>query len=268
MDFDAPQLETHEARAFADLYRPLPPDFNEGAVVDRIPLGSGWAVMTSAVDILAFNRVIAVGVEERADDSQLGSILERFREGGIPRFFFQLAPQAKPEDLAARLAARGFERYNNWVKLYRTVDDPPEIETDLRIEQIGRQHADIFAAVLCRAFEWPGELRPMVSSLVGEAGWVHYLAFDGDLPAATAAMYLRDEWCWMDFASTAVEYRGQRAQSALITRRLRDAADLGCRHVVVETAEDRPDKPAISCRNLQRLGFQIAYLRPNWLYTF
>jgi hypothetical protein len=267
-DLDAPQLETHEANAFADLYRAPLGEIKEVVSADRMPIGSGWAVMTPTVDILAFNRVIAVGVGEPADDTRLDGIVETFREGGIPRFFFQLAPQAGPQDLAERLAARGFELYNNWVKLYRTVDNPPKIETDLRIEQIGREQAELFANVLCHAFEWPAKLRPMIGSLVGEPGWVHYLAFDGDRPAATAAMYVREEWCWIDFASTAVEYRGRRAQSALIARRLRDAAELGCRHVIVETAEDRPDKPAISCRNVQRLGFQIAYLRPNWLYTF
>jgi len=43
---------------------------------------------------------------------------------------------------------------------------------------------------------------------------------------------------------------------------------LGCRHLIVETAEDRPEKPGISCRNVQKMGFEIAHLRPNWLYTF
>lgn len=268
MDRDAPQLEIHEAHAFADLYRSTPPGSRESAGAHRLPVGSGWAVMTPTVDILAFNRVIAVGVGEPADDAQLDTTIECFRQRGIPRFFFQLAPQARPENLSEGLATRGFELYNNWVKLYRTVDHPPEIETDLRIEQIGREHADVFADVLCRAFEWPDTLRPVIGGLVGEPGWVHYLAFAGDRPAATAAMYVHAEWCWIDFASTAVQFRGRRAQSALIARRLRDAATRGCRHVIVETAEDRPEKPSPSCRNVQRLGFQIAYLRPNWIYSF
>lgn len=266
MDIDAPQLETHEASAFTDLFRLAPPAVRKDAGLDQFSLGSGWAVMASAFDILAFNRVTAIGVDEPVADDQLDSIIERFRRVGIPRFFLQVAPQAKPADLTHRLAARGFTFYNNWAKLYRTVDDPPVVETDLDIQQIGRDHANTFAAVLCRAFEWSEELQPMIASLVGQPGWTHYLAFAGDRPAATAAMYTDQEWCWIDFASTALEFRGRQAQPALISRRLRDAAALGCRHVIVETAEDLPEKPGISCRNVQKMGFRIAYLRPNWLY--
>lgn len=266
MILNAPELEIHEARAFSDLFRLAPSNLREQAGIDQFEVGSGWGVLASAFDILAFNRVIAAGVGQPSSETEIDSIVESFRQGGVPRFFFQLAPQSEPGDLEQCLSDRGFAFYNNWAKLYRTVDDPPEFETDLQIRRIGLEHADTFADVLCKAFEWPAELQPMIASLVDKPGWTHYLAFDDDRPAATAAMYTRNQWCWIDFASTAVEFRGRRAQPALITRRLRDAAALGCRHVLVETAEDLPDKPGISCRNVQKMGFQLAYLRPNWLY--
>ena len=266
MGLASPQMEIHEARAFSDLFRAAPTHLRQSAGLDHFQVGSGWGVMTSAFDILAFNRVTAAGVDLPVTDEQLDSTIQRYRRGDVPRFFFQVAPGAQAEGLPRRLEERGFSLYNNWVKLYRGVEDPPEVETDLRITRIGPEHAEPFAEVLCRAFEWPEALEPMISGLVGVPGWTHYLAFDGDTPAATAAMFTNGEWCWIDFASTAVEYRGRRAQPALITRRLRDAAELSCRHVIVETAEDRPDKPGYSCRNVQKMGFEIAYLRPNWLY--
>jgi hypothetical protein len=51
----------------------------------------------------------------------------------------------------------------------------------------------------------------------------------------------------------------------LITRRLADAAAAGCTHAVVETAEDKPEKPAPSFRNQLRHGFELCYFRPNYL---
>lgn len=266
MDIATPELETHEARAFTDLYRLAPENLKTITGIDHFVVGSGWGVMTSAFDILAFNRITAIGVDQPWSVPQIDAVVERFRLAGIPRFFFQVAPQARPAGLTDQLATRGLTFYNNWAKLYRSVDNPPAIETDLEIQQIGSELADLFAEVLCRAFEWPEALQPMISALVGKPGWTHYLAFDGDRPAATAAMYTHQEWCWIDFASTALEYRGRRAQPALISRRLRDAAALGCQHVIVETAEDSPDKPSISCRNVQKMGFEISYLRPNYLY--
>ena len=35
---------------------------------------------------------------------------------------------------------------------------------------------------------------------------------------------------------------------------------------VVETAEERPGYPAPSLRNALRLGFEVAYTRPNYIY--
>ena len=45
------------------------------------------------------------------------------------------------------------------------------------------------------------------------------------------------------------------------------AAELGCRHTLVETAEDTPRRGAPSSRNALRFRFQEAYLRPNLIYT-
>jgi hypothetical protein len=47
---------------------------------------------------------------------------------------------------------------------------------------------------------------------------------------------------------------------------MRDAAGDGCRWVSVETAEQTPEREAPSFRNLTRLGFTVAYRRPNYLW--
>lgn len=46
-----------------------------------------------------------------------------------------------------------------------------------------------------------------------------------------------------------------------------DAVALGCEWITVETAEDRPERPASSFRNVRRAGFTLAYLRPNWVIS-
>jgi GNAT superfamily N-acetyltransferase len=101
---------------------------------------------------------------------------------------------------------------------------------------------------------------PWVAGLVGQPGWRHYLAFDGKRAVATAAMYVDGNVAWIDFASTLPECRGRGAQSALIARRVADCAESGVATMVVETAETSPSR-----RNLERLGFAAAYVRPNYL---
>jgi ribosomal protein S18 acetylase RimI-like enzyme len=78
-------------------------------------------------------------------------------------------------------------------------------------------------------------------------------------------MYLHEKRAWIDFASTLPEYRGRGAQSALTARRIEDCARLGGETMVVETAAATPEKGAPSLRNMQRMGFEVAYLRPNYL---
>ncbi len=67
-------------------------------------------------------------------------------------------------------------------------------------------------------------------------------------------------------AVTLESHRGRGAQSALIARRLREAAALGVDLVTVETAAETDERPVVqSYRNLRRLGFEEAYRRPNYL---
>jgi hypothetical protein len=94
------------------------------------------------------------------------------------------------------------------------------------------------------------------------------MALDGDRPAAIAAMFVQGGYAWFDMAGTLSEYRGRGAQGALLQRRIRDAARMGCRWIVVETAEETPERSAPSYRNTLRSGFQVAYLRPNYMLAF
>jgi GNAT superfamily N-acetyltransferase len=94
------------------------------------------------------------------------------------------------------------------------------------------------------------------------------MAYDGGKAVSTGALFVSGEAAWLDFATTLPEYRGRGAQAALLARRIVDAAELGCRYLVVETAEDTPQRGAPSHRNMLRFGFQEAYARPNYIHTF
>jgi hypothetical protein len=39
----------------------------------------------------------------------------------------------------------------------------------------------------------------------------------------------------------------------------------GCRWLSMETAEETLEKPSYSLRNARKMGFEILYLRPNYL---
>ena len=68
------------------------------------------------------------------------------------------------------------------------------------------------------------EMRPssaeVLASLVGRPGWHVFVAFDGGTPAAAAAMFVRGEAAWFDWAATDPAFRRRGAQSALLRRRI------------------------------------------------
>jgi ribosomal protein S18 acetylase RimI-like enzyme len=104
------------------------------------------------------------------------------------------------------------------------------------------------------------------ASTIGRAGWSHYMAFDRATAVAAASLFVAGDVGHLGMAATRESHRGQGAQHALIAQRIRDAAAQGCKMLVCETAEDKPQKPAPSFRNLTSLGFQLAYLRPNYIW--
>lgn len=263
----AGHLEQIEVAAWSDFCRAATSEAVAACGIGLAEDDSVSASTASKIDVLAFNRVVGLGMTQPASEEQLDELISFYRRQNVKRFFVQACPTAAPGDISSWLEARGLSHYNNWVKLWRGVESCPPVESDLRVRRIGRNHAASFARILVTSFDWPRPLESWVAEMVGRPGWRHYMAFDRDAPAATAALFVDGENGWIDFASTLPEYRGRGAQGALVEQRIRDAAELGCKRLVVETAEEKPGHSAPSYRNMKRYGFQTAYIRPNYIYV-
>jgi ribosomal protein S18 acetylase RimI-like enzyme len=259
-------MEFQEAAYWSEYYRDVPLKTANSLGIRSAKVGTAGAGAASKIDILAFNRVIGLGMEYPAAESQIAEIIGFYKNAGVHRFFVQTSPYAKPEDLPEVLQAKGFQYHNNWVKFFREIEPLPLADSKLRIEQIGAERADVFADIIITAFEWPEKVKPLMTLPVGRPGWKHYLVYDGDKTVACGALFIRGEFATLAFAATLPEYRGLGAQSALIARRFRDAAEAGCHWMLTETAEETPQRPVASFRNMRRHGFEVAYKRPNYIY--
>jgi GNAT superfamily N-acetyltransferase len=183
----------------------------------------------------------------------------------VPRSFVQLAPDARPVEAARILAAAGWARHNNWARLARNTAHPPAHVSRLRIEAIGPERAEIFGSICGTAFKLPELIARWAGAARRPARLDALPRVRGTEPVGTAALRIDGAIAWFGYAATLAAARGRGAQSALIARRLSDAARLGCTHAVVETAEDLPDAPSTSLRNLRRQGFEQVYLRANYM---
>lgn len=261
------RLESIEVAGLADLYRMMPPAYAAAERMSARRFGSALGIRAARADVLAFNRVVGLGVSEPVTTDRLDAALRWFHDAGVPRAFVQVAPHAEPDMLAAWLQARGLTYYNNWVRLWRDTTPMPPPETTLRVEQVGVNRAEAFASVFAEAFHVPLEAGRKMTSTVGRPGWRHYMAFDGEAPVATATLFLVGDTGWLSAAATSEAARGRGAQSALIARRIADANAQGCTLLSVETAEPTGTREAPSYRNVTRLGFEVAYKRANWLWV-
>ncbi len=180
----------------------------------------------------------------------------------------QLSPAAQPAELPKWLEERGFKRGEKWAKVYRGTESPPVISSDITIERIGPQFAEVFAETAFTGYEFPPALRPIIPWIppqIGRSGWTHYLGFDGDVPVATGALYARDGVGWLGYGSTLPSHRRRGAQGAMFAQRINDAIAQGCQWIVTETGEETEDKPNPSYHNMLRMGFELAYMRPNYV---
>lgn len=260
-------LEEADAASARDLAEAADRQMRRALAIRSTRLGEVTAVSAGHLDVLAYNRVIGLGMEHPAEDTLLDQIVTWFRAGGIPRFFVQVSPFAQPEDLAARLASRGLAHYNNWVKLWRSTSKTPAVRPGFEVVEARQEHAHAFAALVVRGFNVPGAAAGWIARLIGRAGWHHYVALDQGHVVATGSLFVVDRTGWLGFAATEAAWRGRGAQSALIARRIADARALGLDLLAVETAEDTPEHRAPSFHNLRRFGFQPAYVRPNFLWN-
>jgi hypothetical protein len=254
-------LEFSEAAAHADMFRVAPAEF--GFEVDETD--EFVARFAPSMDTMMFNRVVGLGVKSPVSKETIDGLVQRYREKGMKNFAVQLSPEARPAAAHEWLSDQGLAVRDYWVKGYRSADKNLTMHTDLRIEQIDKTQATIFGETVCAAFGMPVSLLPVISAPVGLRGWNHYLAWDGDVPAAAAALMVRDGIGWLGIGGTRSEFRGRGAQSAFIARRVRDGSSLGCTMFVAETWKELPDKPNPSLHNMLHTGFVIAYDRPNYM---
>ncbi|HYX89289.1 MAG TPA: GNAT family N-acetyltransferase [Gaiellaceae bacterium] len=254
--------ERGELEAFRDLFLAAPP--GPGARVEELG-GAVCLALPETPRSAMFNRVLGLGLEEPATPGLLHELAGFFGGLGV-EWCVALAPGAEPPELASWLEARGLVPGYAWAKFQRGLGTRAERETELRIvEAQPGAAAEAFADVFVRAYGTPDLLRDWVARLPGRPGWRCFLALDGETPAATGALFAKNGVGWLGIAATLPEHRRRGAQGAILAARVSAAAEEGCEVLVTETGERVEGRPSSSYRNIERAGFELAYVRPNYL---
>lgn len=259
--------ELHEARAWKECIEACAAVEGNPLQAESVDVSRTPVPVVAAFNASLFNRVIGLGLAEPANDADIAAIAEAYAEREQTSWAVCLAPGAEPSDLAARLESSGLTHTSDFAKVVRSTADAPTAETSLRIEHIGPDKRDDFVAVNLGAWGVPPVFAAWFGGTVGRPGWSHYVGYDRETAVSAGALYVSENVGWLGFGATLPEYRGRGGQSAIMARRIQDAAEQGCDYVHTETGAETPENPNPSYRNMIATGFELAYLRPNYTHA-
>jgi len=257
-------IERIERRAWDDLLRVFPAPLAQAIGLETAQINHTLFLMASRVPQFQFNWLHGAGLN--GDDGRsITAAVQRFRAAGQHKFIIQIPPGPNADACAARAREAGLaEHALAWAKFHRLTQDAPVVDSPLVIREVGTDERDLFAATAVAGFGMPPPLASWLAQIVGRPHWHAYVSFEGSEAAGAAALYVDGEFAWLGIGATKPEMRKRGGQSALLARRIADAAKLGVKHATTETGVPQPGQPSPSYTNILRAGFEIAYVRPNW----
>jgi GNAT superfamily N-acetyltransferase len=163
------------------------------------------------------------------------------------------------------LRGQGFAPSRAWMKFVRDPHPPRFPDPDgVEVVEVTAPDQEPFGTIAALGFGMPAWGAELFAHLPGREGWRCYVArVDGEAQGC-GAMVIDDGVALFGIGATLEPARGRGCQTALLRRRIVDAAEAGCHTLLVETGEREPDRPSTSYRNILKAGFEEAYLRPNW----
>ena len=254
----ARRLEAAEAEGTADCARHIAAkDPAAGAAVE--PVAGGWAISVGTGSPL--NKCTGLGLHGPVSGADIDRIEAFFRPSG--RVVFDLCPLAD-QSLIDALSARGYtiaEVENVLVRdLRQGLPADDGYGRDVQVRPARPDEAEIWARIVGQGFA--GEV-PVADeairfglSFFGAGRSCPYLAFVGGEPAAGGGMSIRDGLVSLFGGATLPRFRKRGVQTAMIRARLGAAA--GC-----DLARTCTRPGTTSQRNAERLGFRVAYTKPQ-----
>lgn len=208
------------------------------------------------------NQVVGAGFSGAVSAQDVADIEGFYREHDA-RGVVSVCPLAHPT-LPAALAAQGWVPDAFEHVLVRRLWDDSEFDptqADIEVREVASdEERDTWAIAAATGFSAP--LPPLAPQLelgavvVRRPGVRLFLAFIEGEVAGTGEVHLEDGVAWLSADATLPRFRARGVQAALQRHRLAVGAREGCELAVTETTPGSGSQ-----RNMERLGFRVAYTR-------
>jgi GNAT superfamily N-acetyltransferase len=263
--YDGSAIAAAELSFREDLWRTAPRDAMEEAVVRCQRFGPLLATVFGELPDAHLLNVVQGAAESGAiEQGHLAGAIEWLRTWEVD--YCVSVADDRPGTRAAEdwLSSRGYERgatVSRYVLTSLTARDPHPTPVEIRelrpLESEGMSH--IFAD----AIGLSNLATILMVGLPGWEGWRCYAAYLDGQEVGCGSMRLFGDLALLGLDATLPDFRHHGCQSALITRRLRDAAQAGCTEVAAEVWNGHPASQD-AAEVLEQAGFEEIPGRTNW----
>jgi len=261
--YDPAALDRVERRFWREIWESMPHEVSSEHGVELREFGALQVTLTRDLPQVSILNLVLGAAE--ASEADLEYAIAWAEEHGVSACI-PVTPGLRGSAQAETwLQEKGFEPGYAWMKFVRD-PHPPRFQAPNGVEVVELTAADEepFGMIAAVGFGMPPWGADFFAHLPGRDGWRCYVARVEGKALACAAMLIDDGVAEFGIAATLEGARGRGCQTALLHRRISDAAEAGCHTLFVETGERVPDRPSASYRNILRAGFEEAYVRPNW----
>lgn len=254
-------LAAEEMRRFVATAKAMDP-IADAALLD---VGGGVAAYLGVGSPV--NQAVGIGMQGQVAEGTAEEI-EAFFADRSQRGLVVLCPLAH-HSFSGALSDRGWtvEGFEN--VLIKALDEagddpiPPGSPENVSIIQVETdEQRDLWAHVTAIGFSAPLEPKAeqlALGRIVSRRGDARLLlAYVNGYPAGTGEVFCEDGVAWLSADSTLPQFRRRGVQQALQLERLRIGHEEGCELAVSEAIPGSPSQ-----RNMERLGFRVAYTRAD-----